>query len=240
MSNTSVQKVDLTQEDLNECGIKTQLTQNDLLEVLVTEKLAMISQEIEDINEKKNIIIKAIAKEKDDFYEDCKSKAVAILKKKGIDVDPEALISIGSNNYSDKFESRYIRGLATYKDRNKEYILSSYDNNERPRLLEKPDTIDVVMNVNVVVTDIVSKDISFTQTYKVNVSFRHKVDHTVFLKAIADHNKLADSVALKYKNINIDYNSVLKEMRVVFNKKLIAAGSPKLRTKIYESLGLTI
>ena len=60
MSKKTNTNLVLTQQDLNEEGIRTQLTQNDLLEVLVTERLEVIDARFNALEKEHQEIITLI------------------------------------------------------------------------------------------------------------------------------------------------------------------------------------
>jgi len=241
-STKSLQKVvDLDQNDLNESGIKTQLTQNDLLEVLVSERLAVIDKEITDVNNFVKDIIDELDNEKEEFKAAFIDIAVDKLKKAKIKVSKENLYNFHASYLTNKEirESHMVSKIIKEEYRSNESI-SSTSRGCGSRKVFKTGTFDLQADICFKVTTVVD-DISIETMYEVTVSMTHTFDSKAILDKIATSNTMCDEIVAKYKDVNINYNSVLKDMRVKMNKKLIqnAAGG-KLRAKILDNLGLSI
>jgi hypothetical protein len=240
-STKSLQKVvDLDQDDLNESGIKTQLTQNDLLEVLVSERLAVIDKEITDVNNFVKDIIDELDNEREEFKAAFINIAVDKLKKVKIKVSKENLYNFHASYITNNeiWESHMIYKVIKEEYRSNESISSTF--RDCSRKVFNTGTFDLQADVCFKVTTVVD-DMSIETMYKVTVSMTHTFDSKAILDKIAKSNNMCNEIVAKYKNVNINYNSVLKDMRVKMNKKLIqnAAGG-KLRAKILDNLGLSI
>jgi len=226
----------ISQQDLNEEGIKTQLNQNDLLEVLVTERLDAIDAECAAITAEYMAIREQAIEQENLMKEQVKKEAIKALKKLGIifGEDQKLNFSIYVKGDKDRYDVFNVY---------KKSIIKGHDNvfRERYNHTEVLKTSGVITGyVLIQVKDVLTSEVTSTHEYKVNVSFTYKNKSKEIVERIGKHNDNVDAYTEKMAGVNINYNSVLKNMRVTFNKKLIATGSPNLRKKILECFGLSI
>lgn len=234
MSKKTNTNLVLTQQDLNEEGIRTQLTQNDLLEVLVTERLEVIDARFNALEKEHQEIITLINVSYTAVREKSEKEALKTLKKAGFSISLE---DIKFSYYPSlvELDHYYIInhvGKHSYKSVDRMDLCTSthlvYPTNGKFK-----GTLRITVNKE-------TAGINSYHEYKVPVDFTYKYNSDVILQRIKDYNEKVDVFIEEMKGVNINYNTVLKEMRVKFNKELIKAGSPKLRAKILEGFGLSI
>jgi hypothetical protein len=233
----------LSQKELNEEGIKTQLTQNDLLEVIVTEKYEAFQNEMNDINQ-------ASSKLRDHFYkmkESIAKKAVqAIIKKYGLPVnldEPNVSHSLHNSSLSvtknrsvvtkHSYKSERFPVINTYRSSSKEYVqCGGVDYVYIPE--RDCDKIYCHFDLIVKVQGELAPGVTHDSVYRINDMYYELTtpEYKGLVKNIRQLAKQADEFVERYKDMDVRYESILKEMRVKFNKSLIANSAPGLRKKI--------
>lgn len=221
----------LTQTDLNDEGIKTQLNQNDLLEVLVSEVYESHMNKIKDLN--------AIAKNiNEEFYtlkKDLAVKAlVKLIHKTGLKVNIED-ISFKASFVGNHADEHKIVGnslsISEYRNESKVQVNSYFSDRFSSQL-----SINWSFTLQDHKADyIIETTYSGVSTVKVDTKPFEK------LKKEAEANvKQVNDFYTAYKDMNLNYTALSREVRVKFNKSLIAKGAPKLRAKIASSFGIEL
>lgn len=229
----------LTQQDLNEEGIKTQLTQNDLLEVLVNERCNTIQAEIKFFKERAQSF-RTQAQDEVEFWKlKAKKAALEVLKANGIKISDDFECNVHfADSYYPKTTYTSIKFPGTYNVARKEFISShSISVDLGPKNFTANFSVIFMSNSKVEVNSSLTSKVSLTHT--VNVKIKIKDGHVGVKSLIEEHNEEVKAYIDSMKDVAINSEAVLKEVRIEFNKKLISTGSPKLKSKIFETFGLT-
>lgn len=221
----------LSQSDLNEKGIKTQLNQNDLLEVLVSEVYDNHIKTIEATKTKAIELVQRFNKLKQDAIQ---KAGLAAFKKTGLSIDPEKIAFYGdfSQKNSD-YQSDRIAHLLIVDHRQKTDV--SITNSSYLSFTSK---ISGRWDYR---EEVSGKEHTKTITY--NGSFEIAVDTKPFKKLFADikaHNEYVEKLNKEYEGVNLNYTALARDVRVKFNKSLIAKGAPKLKAKIASTFGIEL
>jgi hypothetical protein len=240
--------IHLTQEELNGAGIRTSLTQNDLIEVIVDEKLRVLNDELEAQNLKVQGVKDRIDAERN------KVKAVAV----GIAVDKLAAQSIHlseediermktagcSWSYNDSctvvlgYPKLYIQDITSYGSRTKkESVDTKTGGNEY--ISTKP-KLSITINANLMRYRKLTDEVSYNEEFSVRVPM--EIDNP-FLDLIEEAKEIEqESYAIRerYKELNLNAEALVKQTRVAINKQLITSGGAQLRDKIQDVFGLQI
>ncbi len=228
----------LSQADLNEEGIKTQLTQNDLLEVIVEEKVKAIDDEIEGVQTKAKSFSQAINDATFNFVAEVFRKEVKRLKLPFTAEEIEERIQDRNISYeikrSDSYENvKYVQTLNIYgsrRGRKTEEKLHMCSGESFYIIKEK-----VTIHFRLARTT-EQKGYTEESVYRFSVEADTKKTDLAKLYAEIDaHNQMVKTVCTKYENVNLDKEAILKEIRTTFNKQLIIAGAPKLRQKVKDT-----
>lgn len=232
----------LTQKDLNDEGIKTQLTQNDLLEVIVSEKHKEFTDEY-DLLEKRALEIETKLNE---FHKNQVREAIEkMFKKLKITVNLD-------NSYHNVYDSKvsftgkstdpsiknengvYIHRPTTYREKQKTIIGESRQWSINTVSAGPGVTINKSFTADVSITEKKTDTLDITTKY--SIKGLNVVVNTPAYKKLLDelnaHNKHCSEFIKRYQGVDLRYESILKEIRVAFNKKLIVDSAPNLRKRI--------
>lgn len=222
----------LTQADLNDEGIKTQLTQNDLLEVIVEEKWKGINDSIDRINKRRRELSGAY----ENILNDLK-KIEEVKFRKSINVPKDALVHTSINN---DFNSRYldIKSIFIGFANKKNYLGSDTSHS-----LYVP--VDNVYKYKIMITITVNKkheDYVKSTSYRKDLDLLLPANNAIAKHAIdiQNHNKEVEDMVSKYKDVNMSYDTIMRETRTTFNKRLIAGGAPKLRARVKDVFNIEL
>lgn len=254
----------LTQKDLNDEGIKTQLTQNDVLEIIVEEKykefderLKYFSKRPKEITGEFHNIVKQYCIDQLDKY--IKKHKLPFTKEqilkfnimyfsyldKGNNPYVRDFPSGGLNYLCEASNSRYLNMITPYRE-NKKMLLSYSNGSLVPIKLTDEMKIQVSFTHTTDTTKVhdqtigyksrVSEYVEFGMTFKLtDVKGLSKV-----MKDAENYVKEAEEFMEIYKDQDVSYDGILRQVKTKFNKELIKTTSPKLKQKIKESFGLTI
>lgn len=226
----------LTQADLNEEGIKTQLTQNDVLEVIVEEKYQEAQNFFKTVEQKANDFITNYNKLRDEIVY---NNFLAFCKKNKITIPAGATKeTINMNSYTTG--SQYIHYPFPYlysdKGRQKATVLSKSTNKyitKHTPELEFQARFDECINNAYITTRI-----NTTVVFKIPSTAFDKLE--VLEKEIETSKIESDKFVQDNKDIEFGYAAMLRQIKSTFNRELIKTGSPKLAKQIRESFGITI
>lgn len=258
----------LSQKDLNDEGIKTQLTQNDVLEIIVEEKYKEFEETLKNFQEQPK---QFIADFQNVIKEHYVSQLDKFIKKHKIPFTKEQVLGFGIRVYTvveRKGQNPYISHLEAYSGNISHLCTSNtgtltigkavqYRNGKKTILgLEKyssfPAKITSELSIKVNFDHTESEDTIVSETAEFKISNRKSYffsmkfdlkDVKGISKVLADvqkYEKESEAFIEKYKDMDVSYENILRQVKTTFNKELIKTGSPKLRQKIKESFGITI
>ena len=227
----------LTQADMNEEGIKTQLTQNDVLEVVVEEKYQYWQQFFKNQAEKVRNFVENYNKMQKDivfiaFIAFCKKNKINL---PSVTDSSKYSFTNKTKGSSSNYLRYYLPTLNSY--RGKETVISTYEGLYSLNSAFK--------NHDYEVSFIETTENSFVHTSTTTtVKFSVPISAFKELYSLEDEVKKSSSLVEGFVNENKDvdfsYNGMLRTIKSKFNKELIKTGSPKLSAKIKELFGITI
>ena len=217
----------LVQSDLNQEGIKTQLTQNDLIEVVVEERYKEIMKRFDSLAEERKNIINAISFGQ--IENDHKDTFINKYKKL-YNIDNVKSFSIW-NSRTDKNESVPLCHINIHRiDKKTDNIGLGTSNITIPtKNSHLSFSLDLALCEQ-------KKDETITLNIRLNTNIKIPKNHpSLNIKdRIIKYNEDATAFAKEVAGVNMNYESLTREIRTSFNKKLIVNGSPKLSEKIKE------
>lgn len=241
--------ISLTQEELNGSGIRTSLTQNDLIEVIVDERLSVLNQEIDTHNAKVEAIKTRIAEIRDSFRAEAIEHAIAKIKKYGLQLSDTDIESARSNTVSwghsdpnvavHNYPKLKIVEQGGYRaSAIKSYVDTWFESSEYYSKDEH-----VAANLRVVFnreTSIPDLRIKTQESIQVEVPVQRANPFLPVIKQLEVLRVEAEAIKKKYDGLNVNPESLLKQTRMAINKQLIASGGANLRDKIQDVFGLSI
>ena len=232
----------ITQAELNETGIKTQLTQNDLLEVIVSERIRLIEENLGSLNSE----AQAIRDEYASKLQGLKAEATkAEVKRLKIPISDERIDEIVRNIRIDEIVSWerdkpgvYTKQLSVNEWNKKREIREHTVGSPIGPLAEEFDS-QISLRV--------SEELpGYAKTTKYYLQFRIKTPKELnkellkLKKRATESNIKINEFYRSLEKVNINPDDMLKKARVEFNKKLISSSAPKLRAKIKEFIGVEL
>ena len=230
----------LTSTELNEIGINTQLSSNDLVEIIATDIYNNIMSNIESLNNKSKELhekYQSIRKEKID-------KFVELLKKKGfLTADSNYSTHVDRKDYVDQ---DYIQLLKIKLEERK-----SVDKAIPGRYYDELAFFksDAVCTISVNVKDYgtvnsIKNGIKIEETRDIDTIFSTEMKFSAapyasLKKEFEEHNKEVKEFYNKLpKTLSID--AFIREARTKLNRKIISGQSPEFKQKIQELFKIKI
>ena len=213
----------LTQEFLNKNSIKVQLTQNDLLEVLVEERY----REIEGMVTKLHNNYVSLSERREQYYS-CKK---LILETLGISNVTNFTINGGTITSLNIFDCKIMDvGRGTQNINLYDCHAHNYFDILKDKVLfyikYGKGTSKSLTTYNIIEgqisTEMISKKL-------LNI---YKKERQSFQKELDAHNAKVEEFVNSYKDVNVNRDSILKQMRVAMNKKVINTEAPELAKEI--------
>ncbi len=242
----------LTQNEINAEGIKTQLTQNDLLEVIVSEMHQKFTDRLLFYSDR--------SKELEDKMKSCikNQRITAIkefLKKNKIEVKDEAIehssisrmfSTLSTKSKASLSNERSLRvhypGVTREKSKEKVLLYDSYcGSNFFPEVSTKKALYDFV-GCEIITDGVKTEDLKERRVLEIRnvIVNRHTSEYANIMEEIEKHNKEVVDFCKEYEGVDVRYESLLKDIRVKFNKKVIGDSSETLKNKISDIFGISL
>ena len=232
----SSKSASLTQADLNEEGIKTQLTQNDVLEVIVEKKYQEYQELFKSSKAKASAFSERFNKVKNGIlFEELQNfakanKLVLPYKDMGKYNFNQNVTRYSSSSIEichietqlDKGRHRAVKstnrswGIENLTSKNATFIVTYTETKNGP--------IKVVSNTEITL-------VIATAAFSELLSIQKEIDV---------HNKEVEAFVKAHAETDFNYNTILRQVKSQFNSELIKTGSPKLAKQIKESFGITV
>ena len=241
--------ISLTQEELNGSGIRTALTQNDLIEVIVDERLAVLNAEIDAHNSKVDAIRTKIVEIRDSFRAEAIEHAIAKAKRAGLTLSESDIASARSNTVSWSYNDpnvtvhNYPRVKIVEQGGYRATQIKSYVDTwfETSEYYSKDKKIEANLRVTfsreVSIADL---GIKSSESIQVEVPIQRANPFLQVIKELEELRAEAEAIKKKYEGLNVNPESLLKQTRMAINKQLIASSGANLREKIQDVFGLSI
>ena len=228
-----------SQDTLNENGVQTKLTQQDLIEVLTAEQLDSINEQVNDIN----LLADGLLVERGQIHakqmKAIGNLAVNKITKMGIEFTEDELnncvIKRAVDDSADKAVV-YVLKLQVSGD-SKNAALKKLSQPAAPVKDTKKFTGTYLVTFKHEVT---GEDYVKTELHQVKVQVNIVNDLTEWKAKVDALNARSEVLLARYKGVNLSFEAIAKQTKISVNKQLIIQGSPELKETLRTVFGLSL
>ncbi len=220
----------ITQTEMNSEGIKVQLNQNDVLEVIVSERYDSIMEEIAQSERDATSLYKEfddiIAAEKLRIFKEFVKKNKLPLKEEDF-----TACNIYLHNKTGENPVPIYYVAANRRGNHRRYDNKGLNSYTKGQI----SMVQGMCKADIAVAKEFKK-VGYSETIRWSSLTHFKFSQSKQLRNLIErieiHNKAVKVLNKNYADMDLSYEAIQKATRVAFNKKLIAGGSPKLKDKI--------
>jgi hypothetical protein len=222
-------------DHFTEAGIKSELTQNDVIELIATRKIEAITEEFDSLNLRHQSILQ--------FRKEFEVEQVKLFTKEIRDI-----IKKDPREYTSKDVSHYIiNENKGNSNEEKHSLLQVVEIRGKKTLSFDVNGVDPLNENSILVmrfyfSDTVSEETEIKGfTHNIYNNRKHSFEKKVhfprkfiqdFNKTLFKHCENVNAFYNKYKGVDLDADKIIKATRTKFNTKLLKAKSPLLHSQI--------
>lgn len=231
----------ITPNQLIDEGIKHQLTQGDLLEIVADNRISEINRQINIFNKRADVIRENIRYKNvfSSFIDTFKLELEKILERE-IDIN-NISIDTHSSDRGDYFS--LYRAYISQQNAKTEILRTQHESFYLCKNINSTLVLKYTNSKRLTGTygDIISNG-SSTETYEKHVKITPKYIklYQGYQKEMKEHNEEVKAYAETFKGVNLNQDKFIRDTRIAFNKQLLSSKSPDFKKKLKSFFNLEL